>query len=106
MGTHDSQHRSVKATTVLRESQMGPGFSAYSLRSLSDYPLDPFLNFDDFRMSVPTFPPHPHAGFSAVTYMFEDSPGAFINRDSLGDRSRIGPGALHWTCLLYTSRCV
>lgn len=89
--------RSVQASTALRESAMGPGFSAYSLRGLGDYPLDPFLNFDDFRMSVPTFPPHPHAGFSAVTYMFEDSPGAFINRDSLGDQSRIGPGSIHWT---------
>lgn len=76
---------------------MGPGFSAFGLRSIQDFSIDPFLNLDDFRMSVPTFPPHPHAGFSAVTYMFEDSPGAFINRDSLGDRSRIGPGALHWT---------
>lgn len=97
MATPNSKHRSLRAAAVLRESQMGPGFSAYSLRGLSDYPLDPFLNFDDFRMSIPTFPPHPHAGFSAVTYMFEDSPGAFINRDSLGDKSRIGPGALHWT---------
>lgn len=48
-------------------------------------------------MSEPTFPPHPHAGFSAVTYLFEDSGGALVNRDSLGDRSRIEPGALHWT---------
>jgi redox-sensitive bicupin YhaK (pirin superfamily) len=59
--------------------------------------MDPFLNLDDFVMSEPTFPPHPHAGFSAVTYMFEDSEGAFINRDSLGDRNRIEPGAFHWT---------
>ncbi len=29
--------------------------------------------------------------------MFPDSVGAFINRDSLGDHSRIEPGALHWT---------
>jgi redox-sensitive bicupin YhaK (pirin superfamily) len=29
--------------------------------------------------------------------MFEDSEGGFLNRDSLGDRSRIEPGALHWT---------
>lgn len=76
---------------------MGPGFTSYGLHDLPGFSLDPFLNLDDFRMSQPTFPPHPHAGFSAVTYMFEDSPGGFINRDSLGDRSRIGPGSLHWT---------
>ena len=32
-----------------------------------------------------------------MTYMFEDSEGAFINRDSRGDHSRIEPGGLHWT---------
>lgn len=89
--------RSVRARASLRESRVSSGFTSFGLRSLPGYALDPFLNLDDFRMSVPTFPPHPHAGFSAVTYMFEDSPGAFVNRDSLGDRSRIGPGALHWT---------
>jgi redox-sensitive bicupin YhaK (pirin superfamily) len=29
--------------------------------------------------------------------MFEDSTGAFLNRDSLGEQSRIDPGDLHWT---------
>jgi redox-sensitive bicupin YhaK (pirin superfamily) len=89
--------RSVRAVTRISETRMGPGFTSFGLRSIPGYSLDPFLSLDDFQMSNPTFPPHPHAGFSAVTYMFEDSPGAFINRDSLGDRSRIGPGALHWT---------
>ncbi|MBL8716149.1 MAG: pirin family protein [Myxococcales bacterium] len=89
--------RSIAAKVSLGETRMGLGFTSFGLRHLPGYPLDPFLNLDDFRMSEPTFPPHPHAGFSAVTYMFEDSPGAFVNRDSLGDRSRIGPGTLHWT---------
>jgi redox-sensitive bicupin YhaK (pirin superfamily) len=48
-------------------------------------------------MSEPFFGPHPHAGFSVTTSMFEDSRGAFVNRDSAGDHSRIAPGALHWT---------
>lgn len=59
--------------------------------------LDPFLQVDHFRMAHPTFPPHPHAGMSAVTYMFEDAETGFVNRDSLGDRSVIHPGDLHWT---------
>jgi redox-sensitive bicupin YhaK (pirin superfamily) len=89
--------RSVRATTRISETRMGPGFTSFGLRGIPGYSLDPFLSLDDFQMSAPTFPPHPHAGFSAVTYLFENSPGAFINRDSLGDRSRIGPGAMHWT---------
>lgn len=89
--------RSVVAAVPLRFQRMTDGFGAYGLRAGGPITLDPFLNLDDFQMSEPTFPPHPHAGFSAITYMFEDSEGAFINRDSLGDRSRIEPGAFHWT---------
>ncbi len=59
--------------------------------------LDPFLQIDHFRMAHPTFPPHPHAGMSAVTYMFDDAETGFVNRDSLGDRTLIRPGDLHWT---------
>jgi redox-sensitive bicupin YhaK (pirin superfamily) len=59
--------------------------------------IDPVLNIDWFEMSAPTFPPHPHAGFSAVTYLFADSPNGFINRDSLGETQDIRPGGLHWS---------
>lgn len=89
--------RRVHATTTLHEAERGHGFRASGLRGIPGFSMDPFLSLDCFHMSEPTFPPHPHAGFSAVTYMFEGSAGGFINRDSLGDRSRIGPGALHWT---------
>lgn len=89
--------RSVRGRTSVSHSRMSQGFDTYGLRGIPGTAIDPFLNVDDFRMSEPTFPPHPHAGFSAVTYMFEDSKGSFVNRDSLGDRSVIGPGAFHWT---------
>lgn len=61
--------------------------------------IDPFLQIDHFWMREATFPPHPHAGFSAVTYMFEDSEGSFINRDTMSaeDSIEIHPGDLHWT---------
>ena len=59
--------------------------------------LDPFLAIDHFEMSQPFFPPHPHAGFSAVTYMFPESRNGFVNRDSRGERIEIRPGDLHWT---------
>ena len=79
-----SRSRSFQASSVGR-SNLGEG-------------IDPFLQIDRFRMSQPVFPPHPHAGFSAVTYMFEDSKGAFVNRDSLSqDSVLIHPGDLHWT---------
>lgn len=58
---------------------------------------DPFLNLDHFRMGGPTFPPHAHAGFSAVTYMLPESDAGMFNRDSRGDSSIIPPGGLHWT---------
>lgn len=59
--------------------------------------FDPFIMVDHFRMWQPTFGPHPHAGFSAVTYLFDDSETGFRNRDSLGNDLTIAPGSLHWT---------
>jgi|JI9StandDraft_1071089.scaffolds.fasta_scaffold00704_15 redox-sensitive bicupin YhaK (pirin superfamily) len=70
-------------------------FSSYSFRCTKE--LNPFLNLDFFHMSMPTFPPHPHAGFSAITYLFKESQGEFQNRDSRGDESFIKSGGLHWT---------
>lgn len=75
---------------------MSPAFTAVSLRP-GLMPMGHVLNVDHFTMSEPTFPPHPHAGFAAVTWMLPWSRGAFTNRDSLGDRSLITPGAFHWT---------
>jgi redox-sensitive bicupin YhaK (pirin superfamily) len=79
---------------TLERQIMRPGFEVASLRG--QVPMGHVLNIDFFTMSQPTFAPHPHAGFSAVTWMLPWSRGAFVNRDSLGDRSRIEPGALHW----------
>jgi redox-sensitive bicupin YhaK (pirin superfamily) len=89
-----STTKSVISALPLREEIMRPGFSAVGMRHPS---LNPFMDVTLFSMSQPTFPPHPHAGFSAVTYMLPESESGFINRDSLGDKSRIGPGAIHWT---------
>jgi redox-sensitive bicupin YhaK (pirin superfamily) len=76
----------------------GIQFHGFGLRNPALQTLiDPFLSVDHFFMSQPTFPPHPHAGFSAVTYLFDDSETGFINRDSLGNVLEIKPGSLHWT---------
>ena len=57
----------------------------------------PVTTFDHYRMSGPTFAPHPHAGLPAVSYIFEDSAGAMHNRDSLGHSVDIKPGEIVWT---------
>lgn len=80
------------------QSRRGTVFLARQYpRQAFDNLIDPVLNIDWFEMSGPTFPPHSHAGFSAVTYLFADSPNGFINRDSFGDVMDIHPGGLHWS---------
>ena len=74
----------------------GEGFRALGVRA-DDTALDPYLMVDHYWMSEHTFGAHPHAGFSAVTYMFDDAQTGFRNRDSRGDDSIIRPGDLHWT---------
>ncbi len=79
-------------------TQLGVHFSArrLDLQKLGTS-VFPVMGFDHYRMSGPTFSPHPHAGFSAVSYVLEDSPGGLRNRDSLGHDLVIEPGALVWT---------
>ena len=94
--SHRRLIRVVTAHTMSRTK----AFEAYSIGrgNLGDG-VDPFLQIDHFFMSEPIFSPHPHAGFSAVTYMFEDSEGSFVNRDTMSaeDSVLIRPGDLHWT---------
>lgn len=84
MALHNLAHGSHFATASMDPSRLG-GF------------VDPLLGLDHFHMSAPTFAPHPHAGFAAVAYVFEDSPGALRNRDSLGNDFAIEAGELSWT---------
>ncbi len=76
--------------------RIGAGFEAEDWREPLAL-LDPFIMVDHFRMSESVFAPHPHAGFSAVTYLFDDSTTGMISRDSLGGEHEILPGGLHWT---------
>jgi redox-sensitive bicupin YhaK (pirin superfamily) len=57
----------------------------------------PVVALHNFRVRGRPFPPHPHAGFSTVTYVFEDSQGALRTRDSLGHDLVTGPGGIVWT---------
>ncbi len=56
----------------------------------------PLALLDNFRVSGQPFGSHPHAGFSAITYVFEDSRVALRSRDSLGNDLKIGPGGIVW----------
>lgn len=76
--------------------RIGAGFQANGWREPLAL-LDPFIMVDHFRMSEAVFAPHPHAGFSAVTYLFDDSATGLVSRDSLGGEHAIPPGGLHWT---------
>lgn len=73
-----------------------PGLTTEGLRQPSQL-LDPFIKIEHFHMRMPAIAPHPHAGLSSVTYVFEDSPGGLIARDSLGGEYPVGPGGLHWS---------
>lgn len=78
-----------------RRQRLGVGLQAVSLQGQAAL-LDPFIGVEHFRMSQPTFPPHPHAGFSAVSYLFDDAETALWTRDSSGHAGVIAPGDLHW----------
>jgi redox-sensitive bicupin YhaK (pirin superfamily) len=86
----------IQSHLPVQPMSMGNGFRALGIRGDSAV-MDPYLMVDHYWMSQPTFGPHPHAGFSAVTYMFDDAETGFHNRDSMGDHSHIRPGDLHWT---------
>ena len=51
---------------------------------------DPFVLWDHFEVAASSgFPPHPHRGFEAITYLFS---GYMSHEDDLGNSSTIGPG--------------
>ncbi len=76
----------------------GAHFRAVTLRDHGrSGAMDPVLGVDHAYMSGPTFPPHSHVGFSAVSYVFAAAETGLYNRDSIGTRNLIRPGGLHWT---------
>jgi redox-sensitive bicupin YhaK (pirin superfamily) len=76
-----------------------PGFSGLQFIDLAQLGVadSPISVLDDFRVPGLPFSPHPHAGFAAVTYVFEDSPGGVRSRASNGVDLVLGPGAIIWT---------
>ncbi|MGA2448264.1 MAG: pirin family protein [Polyangiaceae bacterium] len=90
---------SIQFSSILHAEGRGGGgpFSVQSidLRRLGGR-ASPVVVLDDFRVSRSPFGPHPHAGVSAITYVFRDSPGGLRNRDSLGGHVVVGPGGICW----------
>jgi redox-sensitive bicupin YhaK (pirin superfamily) len=91
---------SIQFSPVLAAQAQRNG-DAFSVRSIDLHELgkraSPVALLDEFRVRGRPFPPHPHAGFSAVTYVFEDSPGSLRSRTSLGNDVVVGPGGVVWT---------
>lgn len=82
----------------LRKNGFGGDFSAQSVDlSGSNANASPVLVLDDFKVTGRPFGPHPHAGFSAVTYVLEDSKGSLRSLDSLGGNILMEPGGIVWT---------
>lgn len=79
-------------------STHGPGLTTWDATpEILGADMDPFIVVSLYTMAGPTFPPHPHAGFSVATYILPESPIGFVNQDSIGHRNSIPPGALHVT---------
>lgn len=89
---------SISPVLTAKRAARGGNFEAarIDMDSLQDF-ISPIVGLDHFRMSGPTFAPHPHAGFSAISYLFEDSDGGLRNRDSLGNDFIAEPGEMIWT---------
>jgi redox-sensitive bicupin YhaK (pirin superfamily) len=90
---------SIQISPVIAASawESGGVFSATSIKihELGDR-LSPIVVLDEARVRGRPFGPHPHAGFSALTYVFEDSQANARSRDSLGNDVVIGPGGIVW----------
>lgn len=87
-------NKTVVAKEDLVAKPIAPGLKGVGIFA-RDYPIEPYLMFSEFRMSLPVFGPHPHAGISVMTYMRPDSRDSFINRDDLSGLTLIEPGGLH-----------
>lgn len=76
-----------------------PGFTSLQFVDLDELGVSgsPLSVLDDFRVNGLPFSPHPHAGFAAVTYVFEDSDGAARSRASSGVDLVVQPGGIAWT---------
>jgi redox-sensitive bicupin YhaK (pirin superfamily) len=96
--TDEMLRSGVRLIETLSWREQPPHLHTLMLAPLANgEPVGPFMSIARFRLEDRVFPPHPHAGFSAITYMLEHSETPMRNRDSLGDVSVIAPGGSHWS---------
>ena len=82
----------------LRAEHAAPGLDAITIvPQAASHAIGPYISITRFSLTARVFPPHPHAGFTAMTYVLPSSPGSMLNRDSLGGVDVIEPGGAHWT---------
>jgi redox-sensitive bicupin YhaK (pirin superfamily) len=90
----------VQFSPVITPIRRGNGSTAsvemFDLREMREW-ASPVTNVFHSRQRGRGFEPHPHAGFSAITYVFEDSQTGMRTRDSLGGDIAMGPGGIVWS---------
>ena len=90
--------KKLKISDIVQATSAGNiAFSAEKVRAqLLGGLMDPIIGFDHFKLTKDVFGAHPHAGMSAISYLFEDSV-PYHNLDSIGTDIVIAPGDLLWT---------
>ena len=93
--------RSLKHTIAADKVNMGGHLLDQPLPSAKLESLDPFLLIHHWHQMLPGgqrqqdlgVGPHPHRGFSPVTFVFK---GAVSHQDSLGERATVSAGGTQW----------
>jgi quercetin 2,3-dioxygenase len=92
-------YREIKTSIMAPEVQMGSSKlrQAFPVNGLEQ--IDPFILLHHFDFTKDpnehdfNVPPHPHRGFSPITYMYE---GSIQHTDSLGNDAVIGDNEVQW----------
>ena len=94
-----SPYKKIRSIHTALETMMGPIKlrQAFPLQGMQQ--ISPFILLHHFDFTYKPFennfgvPPHPHRGFSPVTFMFE---GSIEHEDSLGNKMVIGNNEVQW----------
>jgi redox-sensitive bicupin YhaK (pirin superfamily) len=90
--------KKLQTSSIVKTMEAGNNeFSARKIRSKNfEGLMDPIIGFDHFKLTNDVFGAHPHAGMSAISYLFDDSV-VYHNLDSIGTNRLIMPGSMMWT---------